>query len=323
MACPLGRIGAELIFIKVRAAGHLMHQRREPLTFHQRGLLLTGFGGLLFTFDIPLLRLSGADQWTLIFGRGLFLFLAITAWWFVWYRMQGHKVPFINGMPGLIVACTSTLANIMFIAAVTKTTAANLVFILALNPIFCAVLARTFLGERMHGWTWTAVLLSFLGITIIVWDGLTTGTAVGDALAVGVALCTAIALTVIRRTGRNVVTSLAVGSLASGLVASWWAAPLALTISGWGWIGLNGLIVIPLASALIALGPRYLPAPEVAMFFLLDTVLTPLWIWMIFGELPTTMSLIGGVIVIATLTAHSLWRFQTSERGPAVQLSPF
>lgn len=300
-----------------------MLQRREPLTFHQRGLLLTACGGLLFTFDIPLLRLAGADHWTLTFGRGLFLFLAITAWWFVWYRMHGHKVPFINGMPGLLLAFTSTLANLMFIAAVTQTTAANLVFILALNPIFCAVLARIFLGERMHPWTWTAVLFSLLGITIIVWDGLTTGTVIGDALAVGVALCTAVALIVIRRSGKNVITSLAVGSLASGLVASWWAAPLALTLSGWGWIGLNGLIVIPLASALIALGPRYLPAPEVAMFFLLDTVLTPLWIWMIFSELPTAMSLVGGVIVIVTLTAHSLWRFQTSDRHPAAQRSPF
>jgi drug/metabolite transporter (DMT)-like permease len=80
--------------------------------------------------------------------------------------------------------------------------------------------------------------------------------------------------------------------------------------------------VIPLASALIALGPRYLPAPEVAMFFLLDTMLTPIWIWMIFGELPTPVGMLGGTIVIVTLTAHSLWRFRTSVPTPAVELSP-
>lgn len=287
----------------------------------QKGVLLTGFGGILFTVDIPLLRLAGDDAWTLIFGRGMFLCLAITAWWFFWYRARGHKVPFINGRAGLIVAVTNTLANLMFIAAVTMTTAANLVFILALNPIICAIIAKVFLGEKMHHWTWAAVIMSFFGVVVIGADGLTTGTLPGDLMALGVALMTAIALTVIRKSGKNVVSSLAVGSFASALIASFWAAPLALSFAGWGWLGLNGLIVIPLASALIAIGPRYLPAPEVAMFFLLDTMLTPIWIWLIFGELPTTVSMIGGSIVIVTLMAHSLWRFRSSGPSLAMALS--
>lgn len=299
-----------------------MQRPPQGLSLHQKGVLLTSFGGILFTFDIPLLRLAGDDAWTLIFGRGVFLCLAITAWWFFWLRMRGHKVAFINGRAGLIVAVTNTAANLMFIAAVTMTTAANLVFILALNPILCAIIAQVFLGEKLHNWTWAAVIMSFLGVVIIGADGLTTGTLPGDLLAFGVALMTAIALTVIRKSGKNVVSSLAVGSLASAVIASFWAAPLALSFAGWGWLGLNGLIVIPLASALIALGPRYLPAPEVAMFFLLDTMLTPIWIWMIFGELPTLVSMLGGTIVIATLTAHSLWRFRTSAPTPAIELSP-
>lgn len=278
--------------------------------------------GHLFTFDIPLLRLAGDDAWTLILGRGVCLFLAITAWWFFCYQMRGHDVPFINGRAGLIVAVTNTLANLMFIAAVTMTTAANLVFILALNPILCAIIARVFLGEKMHHWTWAAVIMSFLGVLLIGADGLTTGALAGDLMAFGVALMTAIALTVIRKSGKNVVSSLAVGSLASALVASFWVGPLALSFAGWGWLGLNGLIVIPIASALIALGPRYLPAPEVAMVFLLETMLTPIWIWTIFGELPTQASMVGGSIVIATLMAHSLWRFRSSGPSLAIELSP-
>jgi len=75
---------------------------------------------------------------------------------------------------------------------------------------------------------------------------------------------------------------------------------------------LNGLIVMPLASALIAIGPRYIPSAEVAMFFLLDTVLTPIWIWLLFGEVPTQRAMVGGAIVITTLLLHSYWRFRTS-----------
>jgi drug/metabolite transporter (DMT)-like permease len=298
-----------------------MQHPPQTLSQHQKGVLLTGFGGILFTFDIPLLRLAGDDAWTLIFCRGLLLAMAITGWWFFRYRMRGQKLPFINGPAGLTVAITNTLANLMFIAAVTMTTAANLVFILALNPILCAIIARIFLGERLHPWTLAAIITSFLGVLVIGADGITTGTLTGDLLAFGVAMMTAIALTVIRKSGKNVVSSLAVGSFASALIASFWAAPLALDISSWGWLGLNGLIVIPIASALIALGPRYLPAPEVAMFFLLDTLLTPIWIWMIFAELPSPTSLVGGSIVVLTLMAHSLWRFRTSRLSPAVNPS--
>ncbi|MBL8894000.1 MAG: DMT family transporter [Rhizobiales bacterium] len=282
---------------------------------HRKGLILTAIGGTLFTFDVPLARLAMTDQWTLIFVRGIFLALAITVFWLAFRRINGNRLPFINGWAGLIVAVTNTLANVMFLSAVTKTTAANLVFILALNPLFCAVLAWLFLSEKIHRWTWVAVATAVFGVCIIVWDGLAMGTYVGDLLAVGVALCTAVALTVIRKTGKNVVTSLAVGSLVSaGFALFWGAQPASLAPDGWGWLALNGLLVIPLASGLIAIGPRYLPAPEVAMFFLLDVVLTPVWIWLIFGEVPTTQALIGGAIVFATLFIHGIWRYVTSKQ---------
>ncbi len=281
---------------------------------HRKGLILTAIGGTLFTLDVPLARLAMTDQWTLIFVRGLFLALAIVIFWLAFRRINGNRLPFINGWAGIIVAVTNTLANIMFLSAVTKTTAANLVFILALNPIFCAVLAWIFLSETIHRWTWVAVVTAVFGVCIIVWGGLSAGTFVGDLLAVGVALCTAIALTVIRKTGKNVVTSLAVGSLVSAGIALFWGAqPTTLAPEGWGWLALNGLLVIPVASGLIALGPRYLPAPEVAMFFLLDVVLTPIWVWMIFDEIPSTQALIGGAIVFTTLFVHGVWRYLSSK----------
>lgn len=277
---------------------------------HRRGLAITAIGGLLFTLDVPLLRLAAGDQWTMIFARGIFLATAISLWWVIFRKRSGESMPFINGWPGAIVALTNTIANIMFIAAVTKTTAANLVFILALNPIFCAIIGWLFLRERMAFVVWASIALSLFGVCIIVWDGLSTGTYLGDSLAVGVALCTAIGLTVVRHSGRNVIPSLAVGSLASAMVAYVFlgANPSSLSMESWGWLALNGLLVIPFASGLIALGPKYIPAPEVAMFFLLDTVFTPLWIWLIFGELPTFNAFCGGVIIFLTLLALGIWR---------------
>jgi drug/metabolite transporter (DMT)-like permease len=192
-----------------------MSHRSSWERYDRRGLSITAIGGLLFTLDIPLLRLADGDQWTMIFARGVLMALTITLAWLAYRWINGTSEPFINGRAGLIVAATNTLANIMFICAVTKTTAANLVFILALNPVFCMLLGAVWLRERLPLAVWGSVALSMAGVAIIGWDGVSTGTYIGDLLALGVALCTAIGLTVVRRSGSNVIPSLAVGSFVS------------------------------------------------------------------------------------------------------------
>lgn len=294
-------------------------------SYDRRGLAITAIGGMLFTLDVPLLRLAAGDPWTMIFARGICLAFAISVWWYFYRRVTGGQEPFINGWPGIAVAATNTLANIMFIAAVTKTTAANLVFILSLNPVFCTFISWLFLREAVPRTVWLCIFLAMLGVSIIGWDGISTGTYLGDLLAVGVALCTATGLTVVRHSGRNVVPSLAVGSMLSALVAYWFiaAGSSSLTAEGWGWIALNGLLIVPLASGLIAIGPKYIPAAEVAMFFLLDTIFTPLWIWMIFGELPTQRALVGGLVILLSLLLLAAWRFKTSKvTGTEAALPP-
>jgi drug/metabolite transporter (DMT)-like permease len=82
---------------------------------------------------------------------------------------------------------------------------------------------------------------------------------------------------------------------------------------------LDGLVVIPVAFFLLATGPKYISGPEVAMFYLLETVLAPVWVWLIFTETPTTQSLIGGSILIAALLAHSLWQLSENRRRHRVQ----
>lgn len=282
---------------------------------HRRGLFLTAFGAVLLTFDIPLIRLAASDKWTLMFARGLLLFLAMTVLWMIFQRGWRGGVSYISGRAGVIAAISSTLANLMFLAAVTETTAANLVFIIALNPVICAVLAWVILKERIHWQTALAIVMALIGVGIIVWNGFSVGTSTGDLLAFGVATCMAVTLTAARWSGRNIMTSLAVGALASASIASFWAEPSALPAVSWRWLALNALLVVPVAMALLIVGPRYLPAAEVAMFFLLELILTPLWMWLIFGELPTREAFIGGLVILVTLLAHSVWRLSQSDRN--------
>ena len=286
-------------------------------------ILITALGGLLFTLDLPLLRLSMADHWTMVFTRGIFLFAAIAGTWAVMRLWGKQTAPFIAGWAGLAVALASTVGNICYIGAVVYTDAANVVFIIALMPVIAAAMSHLFLRERVHPYTWSATAAAFLGAAFITSEGLKTGNWVGDGLAFASAFCSAAIFTIIRGTGKKVATSLATGNLASALLAAllFGIAPGALVASGafgvpaWVWLALNGLIAIPLATVLLARGPRVLPSADVSMFFMLETVLTPVWIWLLFGEVPGSRVLIGGALVVVTLLAHSWWRLWSSLRS--------
>ncbi len=289
----------------------------------RKGLVITTAGGLLYTLDLPLLRLAASDMWTMVCARGFFLFLSISALWYFMRRRSDSAMPYIAGAAGFVVAITSTITNVTYVGAIVETSAANVVFIMALIPVFTAFLQRLFIGEAVHLLTWLATVMSFLGAGIIVWDSMGQGKLLGDLLAIIAAISTAVAFTVIRASGKNVAASLAVGSLASAVIALMFfnvmpqtlLAPASFGVAAWQWIALNGLIAIPLASTLIANGPRFLPSADVSMFFLLETVLAPVWIWMLFAERPTTAVLIGGAVVVLTLIAHSWWRLHATLRG--------
>lgn len=83
------------------------------------------------------------------------------------------------------------------------------------------------------------------------------------------------------------------------------------------WIIFNGAVIMPLSFYCLAAGPRYISGPEVSMFYLLETVLAPVWMWMIFQEAPSRNSLIGGVILILALVAHSVWQLAEGRKRRA------
>ena len=114
------------------------------------------------------------------------------------------------------------------------------------------------------------------------------------------------------------VPAMALGALLAALVSFPQAEPFALTATGFGLMAFLGLVMLPVAFTLITLGPRYLPAPEVSLLLLLETVLGPFLVWLFLHETPDALTLIGGSIVVATLALHSLAGWRAMARRGAV-----
>ena len=282
---------------------------------HKKGLLLTSLGGLALSMDIPLIRLSSGEVWSVLSARSLATIVVALAALFVIRRVTGSLQTVLPGRLGIPVGFFYGLTTITFLLAVYYTKAANVVFIIALNPMFTALLSWIFLKERPALSTFITMVVMILGVGLIVGDGMEAGHLLGDALSVIASLSIACAITMSRASGQDMGFASLLAAVIPAAVGLYHIAPTGFSIEHPGWILFDGALLMPFSFWCLATGTRFLSAPEVAMFYLLETILAPIWVWLIFSEAPTNMTLAGGAILILALAAHSLWQARVKARA--------
>ena len=65
------------------------------------------------------------------------------------------------------------------------------------------------------------------------------------------------------------------------------------------------IMCVAIPFVLVTIAPRYISAPEVNLFFLLEVILGPIWVWLIIKEQPSIQTIIGGSVIIITIAIHS------------------
>ncbi|MGX5804316.1 DMT family transporter [Bradyrhizobium sp. Arg314] len=286
-------------------------------TDHQKGLLITAIGGLTLTVDIPLIRLADGTPWTIMMLRTGTTLLAGLVIWAIWRSLDRNAPQLIPGWSGLAVAFCYGMTGTSFVTAVYHTSTADLVFILAFNTVFAALLSWLFLRERPRPATVIAMLAMIFGVLIIVGGSVGTGHLFGDFMALCSAFFIALAITISRASGKDMGFTALVGVIIPLALAVFMVPGEGFHVSAPWWIIFNGAVIMPISFFCLANGPKYISGPEVAMFYILETVLAPVWVWLIFAEAPSRNSLIGGTILIVTLVAHSLWQLHEGRKRRA------
>lgn len=277
------------------------------MTDHQKGLILTFVGGLVLSFDIPLLRLAHGEVWSVLLTRSAATVLTALLLWLVLRLATGKGPVLIAGRAGLAVGLLYGLATIFFMLSVFNTSTANVAFILAFNPMFGALLSWIFLKIKPPLATSVTMAVMIGGMVLIVGDGMEAGHTFGDFMAFLSALAAAGAITISRANGGDFGFAPLISTIFPALIAFYVVGQAGYQIAVPGWVIFNGLLVTPIAFWCLATGPRYLSAAEVGMFYLLETILAPVWVWLLFNDRPSNQVLLGGFIVLAALIAHSLW----------------
>lgn len=284
---------------------------------HAKGLLLCAIGGMAITVDIPLVKLAAGEAWSVLLVRCAMTLAAGFVIWLVWRSFDRNAPALIPGRDGLIVAALYGLSSVFFIIGVYNTSTANLVFILALNTMFSALLSWIFLKERPRAGTLVAMAAMIVGVLIIVQDSIGSGNLLGDLAALASSLLIAAAITLTRASGKEMGLASLVGVVLPLVIAGFMVSQNGYRIDAPWWIVFNGAVVMPVAFFCLATGPKYISGPEVAMFYLLETILAPVWVWIIFSEEPSRNSLIGGAIMVVALIAHSVWQLTAGRRRRA------
>jgi drug/metabolite transporter (DMT)-like permease len=178
-------------------------------------------------------------------------------------------------------------------------------------PLIAALMSKVFLHEQIQKATWIAIGVVVLGLLVVGSRGLIVGNWLGDFLALMCAVIMAGFFTIVRgKRAVNLIPATGFGLLLAALVASPFAIYPEMSSSQWVYLIIGAGFILPVALGLLTLGPRYIPAHEAAMLSLLETVLGPLWVWLVISEQPDTNTIIGGAIVVGTLFLHALWRMR-------------
>jgi len=154
------------------------------------------------------------------------------------------------------------------------------------------------------------------GVLIIVSNGLESGHIWGDLAAAASALAIAGALTISRATRQDFGFTPIVAAILPTIIGAAMVADVGYAMHSPLWIIFNGLILTPFAFWALATGPKYLSAAETGMFYLLETVLAPVWVWLVFTEEPPVPTLVGGAIILVALVWHSTHSMRREEIPP-------
>ena len=280
------------------------------LTDKQKGIALSLIGVLVITPDSLLIRLISMPSWELLFYRGLIPFVFLFILLLLYYKKNFLHSLLITGLPGLFYAILVALGNTTFVISIQNTNVANTLIMIALTPFATAILSSIFLKEHPSQRMWFTIISCFFVVLFIFYDSYQGNRMFGDFFGLLTAILIGGSAVVVRYSKLvNFLPSLLIAKLLTFVIPILFiqSFPESLIIDLREFYLIIAMsICLFIALSFITLAPRYIPAYEVEIFFVLETILGPLWVWLIIHEQPTTKTIIGGICIILIIMSHTL-----------------
>ena len=278
----------------------------QKLSSQQKGSLLAFIAVFLITPDSLLIRLSNIETWGMIFYRGAIPFVFVLIGTLIFYKKNFLKALLGIGYPGIFYIFSFAACNITFMVSIQNTNVANTLVMIALAPMLSAILGAIFLKETPGKKTWIAIIITFASCIYIFYDSLNLGNFYADFFGLVTAFGLACNANIARYAkDRDLVPSALIGKLCVAIFAFFFVKNFELIGNDMVYVPLMCVMCVAIPFVLVTIAPRFITAAEVNLFFLLETILGPIWVWLVIKEQPSLETIMGGSVIILTIAIHS------------------
>ena len=282
-----------------------------------KGIIITVLGVLFLIPDSLLVRLITATPLAICFWRGLLGGSLLLIIYLIYGLLSKDNKRLDFTLKEILIILCIALSTICFVLSVNYTTVANTLFLLSTAPFFSIFLSYFLLGEKIRLKDLCASLIALVGVFIISLGSQvsnnTLATSLGDLFGIGIAIFTALVLTIARHgSSKLVIRSNAIGMYVVALFVLPFVKNFSVEQETILYLLILCLICVPIGSLLILTGPKYISASEVSLIILLQVIIAPILAWLILKEYPGLSSLVGGIFVISALLIVNLKGFSRS-----------
>ena len=272
-----------------------------------KGLILSLVGVLILSPDSLLIRLVNLDDFSLIFYRSALPVITIFLFLLYIYKSNLFSSFILIGKIGILYAVLYAITHVCFVYSIQNTSVANTLVLIAAAPIFAAIFSVFLLKEIPNIFTWVIIFIALLGMIIIGWGSYTTSGIYGDLMALIVALGMGFSMVLVRLY-KDI--DLVPACLLGCIIAALFALPFDINFNLDSFqillILLMCLIILPIPFIILTIAPKYAPAHEVALIFLMESVLGTAWVWFVIKEVPPFNTVVGGIVLLKAISIFIL-----------------
>jgi drug/metabolite transporter (DMT)-like permease len=264
----------------------------------RRSVMLLLVCVLLWSTSGLFIKISTLNPIALAGGRSAITALVLLAYirrpHFSWSRAQ------IGG--AICMAATFFL----FITATRLTSAANAILLQYTAPLYVILFSGWYLGEKPHRYDWWTMGAIVVGMLLFFGDQLTTRGLIGNFLAMASAVTMAWMTLFLRRERSGSAETILLGNTLTAVIGVPFLFAATVTPVDWGILLFMGIFQLGIPFILYSVAIQQLEAVETILISTLEPILNPIWVFMVVGERPGPMAMLGGLIVVGAVTVRAL-----------------
>jgi drug/metabolite transporter (DMT)-like permease len=275
---------------------------------YRKGIVCAILAGCsMSTVGILIRLLEAAGEWQVIFYRSITLAVMLMGVMLIGHRSRiGHGFA-QAGMAAIAAGLFQALAFIAFIFSITHATVANTLFLLTAAPFLTAIIAWIVIKEPVRRSTWLAMTVAFMGITVMVLNGLVVDALFGNIMGLVAATGYSCFTVILRREQKkDMLPALFFAGVFSAIASAFMVEGFSLSLRDLLLCIALGVFGLGLSLILFTWASRHVPAAELVLLALSEVILGPLWVWIGVGETPSTLTLIGGLIMLAAIVSNAI-----------------